>query len=102
PIALEEHGRVGELVVRLGFDAVITVGADAAVMAAAAEREGMEPGRVVRCDDVDAAVDAVLATARPGDVVLIKASRVAGLDRVARALAGGGASDAGRRGGVAA
>jgi UDP-N-acetylmuramoyl-tripeptide--D-alanyl-D-alanine ligase len=92
PIAAEEHGRVGELLARLGIDRLFTVGPDGEPIAAAAEREGIEPERIVRCVDVPHAVAAVRAAARPGDLVLIKASRVAGLDRVARALAGDGAA----------
>ena len=43
--------------------------------------------------DVDAAVALLEAQLRPGDVVLVKASRGAGLDRVAAALlADGGAA----------
>jgi UDP-N-acetylmuramoyl-tripeptide--D-alanyl-D-alanine ligase len=85
-VAADEHDRVGELVVRLGIDALITVGADAEAIAIAAEREGLEAGRVHRCADVRGAAEAVRSLARPGDVVLIKASRVARLERIAEAL----------------
>jgi UDP-N-acetylmuramoyl-tripeptide--D-alanyl-D-alanine ligase len=40
----------------------------------------------VRVDDVDAALDVLRAALRPGDVVLVKASRAAGLERLAAAL----------------
>jgi UDP-N-acetylmuramoyl-tripeptide--D-alanyl-D-alanine ligase len=88
PIAAGEHARVGELLVRLGIDRLIAVGVEAEPIAVAAEREGIEPERIVRCSDVEVAVDALASIVRPGDLVLIKASRAAGLDRIARAISG--------------
>jgi UDP-N-acetylmuramoyl-tripeptide--D-alanyl-D-alanine ligase len=45
--------------------------------------------------DVDAAVALLEAQLRPGDVVLVKASRGAGLDRVAAALLDGASTGGG-------
>jgi UDP-N-acetylmuramoyl-tripeptide--D-alanyl-D-alanine ligase len=89
PIANDEHERIGELLVRLGIDALIAVGDEARLIAAGAEREGLEPDRIVRCENVDQAVASVRAVARSGDLVLVKASRAAGLERVANALVSG-------------
>ena len=86
PLAAEEHDRVGQLVVRLGIDALVTVGDEAEVVAVAAEREGLEPQRIHRCADVQAALKAVRSLARPADLVLVKASRIARLERIAEAL----------------
>jgi UDP-N-acetylmuramoyl-tripeptide--D-alanyl-D-alanine ligase len=86
PVADQEHERVGELAARLRVDRVITVGADARRIAAAAVREGVEPEHVVSFDDPADALADVRACADPGDVVLFKASRVAALDRLAEAL----------------
>jgi UDP-N-acetylmuramoyl-tripeptide--D-alanyl-D-alanine ligase len=86
PISFEEHERVGELTVRVGVDRLITVGEPAEVIARAAVREGLLPEDVVTCSGpLEAAAD-VRAWARAGDVVLVKGSRVAGLERVAEAL----------------
>jgi UDP-N-acetylmuramoyl-tripeptide--D-alanyl-D-alanine ligase len=101
PIAGPEHDRIGQLLARLGVDRVFAVGDGALSIASAAEREGVEPERIVRCATVEDAVAALRRDAVPGDLVLIKASRVAGLERVARALAGDGPAFA-RGGGVAA
>jgi UDP-N-acetylmuramoyl-tripeptide--D-alanyl-D-alanine ligase len=101
PIAGEEHERVGELLVRLGIDRLVAVGEDAEAIATAAEREGLEPDRIVRSGSVDEAIAVLKGVTRRGDLVLVKASRVAGLDRVARALAGDDPSRH-RGGGVAA
>jgi UDP-N-acetylmuramoyl-tripeptide--D-alanyl-D-alanine ligase len=81
-----EHERVGELVARLGIDHLIVVGRRAAAIAIGAEREGVEPERIARVGTVDEAVEEVRKLARRGDVVLLKGSRVAGLERAAEAL----------------
>jgi UDP-N-acetylmuramoyl-tripeptide--D-alanyl-D-alanine ligase len=70
----------------------VVVGADAAAIARAAVREGMEPGRVAQVPDRDAALEEVRRRARPGDLVLVKASRVNGLERLAEALRSGSAA----------
>ena len=79
--AADEHRRVGELTAELGVDRVVVVGPDAQRLYAAA-REG-----AVHVDDADAAIALLRAQLRPEDVVLVKASRAAGLERVALALA---------------
>jgi UDP-N-acetylmuramoyl-tripeptide--D-alanyl-D-alanine ligase len=85
-ISEREHERVGELVARLRVDRVVTVGEDAATIAEAAIREGIEPDHVVRCPGVTEALADVREHARPGDVVLCKASRIVGLETLAEAL----------------
>ena len=79
--AADEHRRVGELTAELGVDRVVVVGPDAQRLYAAA-REG-----AVHVDDADAAIALLRAQLQPEDVVLVKASRSAGLERVALALA---------------
>ncbi|MBA3691802.1 MAG: UDP-N-acetylmuramoyl-tripeptide--D-alanyl-D-alanine ligase [Actinobacteria bacterium] len=86
PIAAEEHARVGELASRLRVDRVVTVGEQADTIATAAVREGVDPANVASYADLDGALADVREHARPGDVVLVKASRVAGLERLAEAL----------------
>jgi UDP-N-acetylmuramoyl-tripeptide--D-alanyl-D-alanine ligase len=86
-ISVEEHDRVGELAARIRVDRLVAVGDAARVIARAAIREGMDPDDVVTVDGPDEAVEDVIASARPGDLVLCKGSRVAGLERVAEAIA---------------
>jgi UDP-N-acetylmuramoyl-tripeptide--D-alanyl-D-alanine ligase len=86
PIAFEEHERLGELVVRVGVDRLVTVGEPAEAIAKAAVREGQLPEEVASFDDPLEAAAHVRSWARAGDVVVIKGSRVAGLERVAEAL----------------
>jgi UDP-N-acetylmuramoyl-tripeptide--D-alanyl-D-alanine ligase len=85
--AMQEHERIGELVARLGIDHLIVVGRRAVAIAVGAEREGVEPEHIARAESVDDAVRCVRETAREGDVVLLKGSRVAGLETIAEALA---------------
>jgi UDP-N-acetylmuramoyl-tripeptide--D-alanyl-D-alanine ligase len=86
PISVEEHERVGELLVRLGIDELVTVGEQATVIAVGAEREGVEPQRIHRASSAEDALEVLRELVRPGDVVLVKASRVARLERLAEAL----------------
>ena len=86
PISAEEHDRVGELAARVGVDRLITVGEAARATARAALREGMEPGDVASYDTAADALTDVRTSARSGDLVLCKGSRVAGLETLAEAL----------------
>jgi UDP-N-acetylmuramoyl-tripeptide--D-alanyl-D-alanine ligase len=81
-----EHERVGELVARLGIARLVVVGPPARRIAVGASREGVEPDRITIVDTIDQAAAAVREEARPGDVVLLKASRVAGLERLVEEL----------------
>lgn len=78
-----EHRRVGGLAADAGIDHLIVVGDAAAPLADGAADRGAGD-RCVRV--ADAAAAAAALTPEPGDVVLIKASRVAGLEHVAQAL----------------
>jgi UDP-N-acetylmuramoyl-tripeptide--D-alanyl-D-alanine ligase len=84
PTAEEEHERVGRRVAEVGVDALVVVGADAAGYARGARAAGAQDVREVA--DVPEAIARVRSLVAPGDVVLVKASRVAGLERVAAAL----------------
>jgi UDP-N-acetylmuramoyl-tripeptide--D-alanyl-D-alanine ligase len=86
PIAFQEHERLGELVVRVGVDRLVTVGEPARAIARAAVREGQLQDDVASYDEPTEAAADVRAWAHEGDVVLLKGSRAAGLERVAEAL----------------
>jgi UDP-N-acetylmuramyl pentapeptide synthase len=51
-----------------------------------AEREGFEPDRIYLCEDVAQVVERLPGIIRRGDLLLVKASRVARLERVVDAL----------------
>jgi UDP-N-acetylmuramoyl-tripeptide--D-alanyl-D-alanine ligase len=80
--AAEEHQRLGKLVAAAGVDLLVAVTATA--LADGAREAGVE---VVAAETAEEAVAALTPRLRPGDAVLVKASRVAGLERVAAALA---------------
>jgi UDP-N-acetylmuramoyl-tripeptide--D-alanyl-D-alanine ligase len=84
PTSGEEHVRVGRRCVELGVDRVVAVGPVASAIARGARDAGASD--VVEVADADAAVAVLRDTLAPGDVVLVKASRVASLERVAAAL----------------
>ena len=94
--AATEHAKVGTLAVRLGLSRVLVVGDGAREIYEAARETavprtthlGEEPVFVA---DVDAALTLLRAQVRPGDVVLVKASRAAGLERAAQGLLDAGA-----------
>jgi UDP-N-acetylmuramoyl-tripeptide--D-alanyl-D-alanine ligase len=80
-----EHERIGELAARTGVAHLVVVGEAAegiAVGAEGAARQGLWQGECVRVADVHEAAAAVRARMRTGDVVIVKGSRVAGLERV--------------------
>jgi UDP-N-acetylmuramoyl-tripeptide--D-alanyl-D-alanine ligase len=92
-----EHEAVGRLAVTLGVDRLVVVGAPArpaydGARAVLADRD--QPGtpsseEPVHVSDVEAATAWLHEHVRTGDVVLVKASRGARLDRVAEALLAG-------------
>ena len=82
-----EHDGLGRLAVRLDITRVIAVGDDARPIHHGAALEGSWNGEASWVPDVDAAVRMLRAELRPGDVVLIKASRAASLERIALAIA---------------
>ncbi len=82
-----EHDRIGRLAVRLGVGRVVTVGEEARAIHEAARLEGMSPDEAIFVADAESAAKTILAAVQPGDVVLVKGSRVAGLERVVEAIA---------------
>ncbi len=81
-----EHERLGRLVAELGVQRLVVVGDGAGPLADTALTSGLAIDAIDWVPDVDAAVALLRGAVSRGDVVLVKASRVAGLDRVAAAL----------------
>jgi UDP-N-acetylmuramoyl-tripeptide--D-alanyl-D-alanine ligase len=84
-----EHEQVGRLAHRSGVTRLVVVGEGARAAHTGALAGGAVDGegsRVVA--DVPAALDLLTAELRPGDLVLVKASRSSGLERLAEGLLG--------------
>ncbi|GAA3780701.1 UDP-N-acetylmuramoyl-tripeptide--D-alanyl-D-alanine ligase [Streptomyces chiangmaiensis] len=85
--ALAEHDAVGRLAVRLNVSKLVAVGGrEASWLQLGAYNEGSWGEESVHVSDAQAAVDLLRSELRPGDVVLVKASRSVGLESVAQAL----------------
>jgi UDP-N-acetylmuramoyl-tripeptide--D-alanyl-D-alanine ligase len=82
------HEQAGGLAARAGVAGLIVVGDEAAPMLSGAKAERSWHGELIGVPDADSAVAALGNLLAPGDVVLVKASRAVGLERVALALTG--------------
>jgi UDP-N-acetylmuramoyl-tripeptide--D-alanyl-D-alanine ligase len=80
------HDDIGRLVVRLNIGKLIVVGESAAAMHHGATQEGSWGEESTLVPDAEAAIALLHDQLQPGDVVLVKASKVAKLWRVADAL----------------
>jgi len=81
-----QHSRIGELAATIGFDEIVVVESELSEpLAAAAEALG---ARVARVNGPEEAFALISKSLGPGDAVLLKASRVVGLERVADLLLG--------------
>jgi UDP-N-acetylmuramoyl-tripeptide--D-alanyl-D-alanine ligase len=78
-----EHERLGELLSAAKVAAFVGVGPLTRAATSRARALGLS---VHEADDAEAAAARLLELAAPGDIVLVKASRSIGLERVARAL----------------
>jgi UDP-N-acetylmuramoyl-tripeptide--D-alanyl-D-alanine ligase len=84
--AITAHDEIGRLVVRLNIAKLVVIGPEAAAMHQGAFQEGSWGEESTLVPDVEAAIAVLHDQLRPGDVVLVKASKAAGLWRVAEAL----------------
>jgi UDP-N-acetylmuramoyl-tripeptide--D-alanyl-D-alanine ligase len=83
----DAHREAGERAAALAVDLVVGVGAGGEAIADAARAAGAP---VLIAADAEAALALVAPVVRPGDAVLVKASRAVGLERLAAALAAAG------------
>ncbi|MET7301148.1 UDP-N-acetylmuramoyl-tripeptide--D-alanyl-D-alanine ligase [Embleya sp. NPDC005575] len=92
--SLTEHDAIGRLAVRLNIHRLVAVGGrEAAWIDMGAKNEGSWGEESVLVPDVEAAVELLRGELAPGDVVLVKASRGAALERLAAALLADAAGD---------
>lgn len=83
----EYHYEAGEKAAELDVDLLITVGKRARQIACGAVAGGIPKGSVFRCEDVPEALELLSCILEPDDVILVKASRVIGLETVPERLA---------------
>ncbi len=76
------HFRIGEQVALAAIDVLVTVGQKARRIADGAKAKGMSPDAVRPCETADEAVEVLDDLLAAGDAVLVKASRVMGLEAV--------------------
>lgn len=89
--AAAEHQALGQLVNQLGIDRLVAVGEGASAVHAGAGLEGSRGMESVTVPDIDGALQVLRNEIRSGDVIMVKASRAVGLERLARQLLEGGA-----------
>lgn len=85
------HFQIGENVARLGIDRLIAVGPRATRIADGARAEGMPTESVWTMKDLESAATIIGETVSSGDVVLVKASRVMGLEKLVEGIVTPGA-----------
>jgi UDP-N-acetylmuramoyl-tripeptide--D-alanyl-D-alanine ligase len=95
PAAATAHRELGAAAALIGVHHLVVVGAAAQGIADGALDAGLDPTRVSVVDGVADAVSLLQSDLGQGDVVLVKASRSADLQRVAEALLTGTRSDDG-------
>jgi UDP-N-acetylmuramoyl-tripeptide--D-alanyl-D-alanine ligase len=84
--AAREHADLGRYLAKRRVDGVLALGEHAVTVADAAVAAGLDSASVHVLEDKDEALTRLRAGLRPGDVVLVKASRGLTLDTVAEAL----------------
>jgi UDP-N-acetylmuramoyl-tripeptide--D-alanyl-D-alanine ligase len=84
------HDSIGRLAVRLDVNRLVVVGAGARTLHMGAAQEGSWGNESMWVPDIDAALEVLRTELAPGDLVLVKASRAAGLERVAVELSAEG------------
>jgi len=82
----DAHRRLGERAHFFGVEVLVVVGVVADVVASGAHASGMRADSVVTCRTHEEAAEAVRARWRAGDVVLVKGSRGAHMERVVALL----------------
>ncbi len=88
PNAAQMHEEVGAFLARQGIDRLVACGVLGESLAKGAKQAGLDPSHILEVVDARAAASAVKTVVKPGDVVLIKASRGMKLELVAAALQG--------------
>jgi UDP-N-acetylmuramoyl-tripeptide--D-alanyl-D-alanine ligase len=76
------HFRLGEDLASGGIDLLVTVGPRARRIAEGARAAGFPSGSIIEAQDANTALPAVVALLGAGDIVLVKGSRIMGLETI--------------------
>jgi UDP-N-acetylmuramoyl-tripeptide--D-alanyl-D-alanine ligase len=90
---VEEHDSLGRLAVRLDVSLLVCVGDPMKITHLGASQEGSWGEEAHWVPNIDSAITFLSETIKKDDVILVKASRSVGLDRVAEALISGDLSN---------
>jgi UDP-N-acetylmuramoyl-tripeptide--D-alanyl-D-alanine ligase len=82
--AASAHAEIGRYAVSTGVQHLVAVGSMASLTAQSAKEAGLRS--VEACQEIGEAAEALRRNLRPDDVVLLKASRVTGLDKLGELL----------------
>ncbi len=82
----ELHRDIGRQVAAQKLDQLVAVGDQAQFMAEAALQDGMETSRVHSCRDTDEAAKTLRMLMKPGDILLLKASRGMYFEKIVKQL----------------
>lgn len=80
------HADAGRQLVEFDIDLLVAVGRSARDYVTSAQASGLPKGSAFRCGNIEEALAVLSQIVEPGDVVLVKASRIQGLDRLAEEL----------------
>ncbi|MDD2421640.1 MAG: UDP-N-acetylmuramoyl-tripeptide--D-alanyl-D-alanine ligase [Heliobacteriaceae bacterium] len=85
-LAVDSHEQVGKQVAESGYDLLVAIGNLAAHCVDGALKAGMNRENIMWTPDVETAVKVLPGLLRPGDYILVKASRGMHLERLVMAL----------------
>jgi len=80
------HFEIGEMVQALGIDLLVAIGEKSKRIVEGALGKGIDPKKVFSCTNTEEATEILSSRIKPGDVILVKASRGMQLEKVVNAL----------------
>ncbi len=80
------HHEIGEYVASKGFDHLITVGAEASLIAEEARKKGMKTEQIIGFADAASAAEYLFEKVRQHDLVLVKGSQAVRLEKIVKRL----------------
>lgn len=82
----EGHEEIGMYVAHLKLDLLVTVGEKAKIIAQSAEEAGMAKEKIAVYDSAEVAGRFIQSELRPGDLILVKGSQVARMEKIVKEI----------------